>query len=1414
MVQISFIRSCALVAVLALLPWTAIGAADIDDWVSQVADASPARIATVDGAPSVDLQLDLASPVVASAGQNIQVSATVSNLSSLSSVSDPLLVIDLPANPPGGFVSFVGNTNPDWSCTSPMATNQVICTYVRATPLAALGSSTLGIDVRLPVFAPLEGVGTPFAFAGNVSSSSISDPNPSNNADSTTTLVTARPSSDIAVTMTATSPTTLNIGGTATGSIQIAANPIIPAGANTRVDLVVPASADDVTLTKVSNIVCSSPEGVRGGSVFSCDVVGYPATVNFSADLPQSGNQSFSATYANCDCNDSNPGNNAATLTYTVLGPPQPEFEISSSVLPAQPNQDFNLLFTSRNSGASPDSDFRFTALLPAPLVLTAPATGGGYSCTSGAVGGGLELVCDRTGSPVAAGAVLTVTAPVRVNSQSPPSSVLITGSLQSAATPNGISDSLNLPIETNLSFQLTKTDSVDPVEIGAEFEYRIDLRNTGNIVAGAPLVLEDSLPSSIEFIAFSQVPSDWSCNFAEGTVFCTGAGAALTPGNGRNFSFRVRGTQVGTVVNEVVLFEEIQLGGGERGKVLASASTSTTIVERGPVEVDLALIKSASVERIAPGGSFSYRIEVLNQTSESASGVEVTDQVPPELNVVRVASTSNLACTLSGNAIRCTGSQPAQGRDTITLDVTLNAGFTGTAVSNTAMVNLINPDPNPQNNSSTAVVAVDQQITPPPPTEIRADLRLQASTTPQVAGLNSTVQIAICLFNDGPAPTVPAGAVIEAQLPAELSGVNAVAPGFGCAITGTTVRCTRNAALDLGCNAVNISARTPASEIDGSAKARTTLTTTVRVVELPPLVIDSNIANNVVQSTLELERPDDPPPPPPPASADLVMTVAGTGESAVEVGQLTSFRATVRNAGPSAADGIAVVFDASGGATDLRVTGNGINCSGTNPQRCELSGMLAANGQVDLTAELRAPDDLGEIRLAANVTAQTADPAPANNAASAGKQVTRPEELGATIQPFADPNDRGQRAVVGPVERACNRDNAPFPELCDQLFDASRRGDADGIQSVLRAFSPEETLAQSRAVNEIGIAQFQNIDARIAELRGGGGAFSAAGFTGTFGNESIPFGMLIALLNQDEAEDVSGGGGADGLVSPWGFFINGSFGAGDRGFSDTERELDFETRGLTAGVDYRFSDSLVAGIALGWSKFDSELDNLSRLDTKAWTLTGYVSYYPQERWYLDGRLSLGRAGFEADRRVRFQIRDLSFDEIAEGDTNADQLTAVLGSGYHFQVQRFSITPNLSLRYLSSDVDAYTETGAGVYSLEYAEQSIESLTLQGGMAVSRPISTARGILTPQFDLSLHRELMDDPMQIEARLIGAPDDELFFLRGDEVDQNYGSYSVGLVWLTSGGRQVYVTYRSLFGLDQVDRYTVNIGGRFEF
>jgi outer membrane autotransporter protein len=166
----------------------------------------------------------------------------------------------------------------------------------------------------------------------------------------------------------------------------------------------------------------------------------------------------------------------------------------------------------------------------------------------------------------------------------------------------------------------------------------------------------------------------------------------------------------------------------------------------------------------------------------------------------------------------------------------------------------------------------------------------------------------------------------------------------------------------------------------------------------------------------------------------------------------------------------------------------------------------------------------------------------------------------------------------------------------------------------------PQRSLAQGVQSGQIG-----NLNTRFAELRQGATGFSAGGLTLNQDGRGLPLAMLGDLFRKDPTtgDEV----GKD--FSRWGFFATGMIERGGFDATAVRPGFDFHSASLTAGVDYRFNESFVAGAALGYNQNNSSFDaNVGKADVDGYSLTGYFSWYRGD-WYVEGSLILDKLDYD-----------------------------------------------------------------------------------------------------------------------------------------------------------------------------------------
>jgi outer membrane autotransporter protein len=362
---------------------------------------------------------------------------------------------------------------------------------------------------------------------------------------------------------------------------------------------------------------------------------------------------------------------------------------------------------------------------------------------------------------------------------------------------------------------------------------------------------------------------------------------------------------------------------------------------------------------------------------------------------------------------------------------------------------------------------------------------------------------------------------------------------------------------------------------------------------------------------------------------------------------------------------------------------------------------------------------------------------------------------------------------------------------------------------TVIEQVTPDQVASQGATSVDIQHTQFTNINTRLVQLRGGATGPSASGLTLNFkGQPLLDKGFAYLLSN-------AGGGAASAdEPSPFGrlgVFINGSGSFGDTNSTTDELGFDFDTKGITAGADYRVTNTLILGGALGYVSSDYDFDNnQGDQDITGYTVSAFGTWYQSEKVYVDGILSYGWNDFDLKRRIRFGTTDIT----AKGSPDGTEFAASIGAGYDFNRGALSFGPYGRLNYITADIDGYEENPAGGLEQGYDDQDVDSLTTLLGGQVSYAISTRRGVFSPQLRLEWAHEFEGDSQNINARFLNDPTGGTFNVGTDDPDRDYFNLGAGVAAVIGPGRSAFIYYETSAGRDEISEHSIAGGLRFEF
>ena len=268
---------------------------------------------------------------------------------------------------------------------------------------------------------------------------------------------------------------------------------------------------------------------------------------------------------------------------------------------------------------------------------------------------------------------------------------------------------------------------------------------------------------------------------------------------------------------------------------------------------------------------------------------------------------------------------------------------------------------------------------------------------------------------------------------------------------------------------------------------------------------------------------------------------------------------------------------------------------------------------------------------------------------------------------------------------------------------------------------------AQIDASQRFAQVQGDNIHDRLRQVRNGSNAsrFNVAlAYAGNGGGMAVPLERA-----------------ADGLVQPlpqlpagWGLWAAGTatFGKGRGG-------LDFDTGGLSVGVDRAVGERVLLGLAGGLGRQQSEGgDGISRTDADHRSLALYGLWRVGGQVFVDALLAAGTLDFDL---VRWSE---PAGERLRGTREGEQWFGGLTLGYdHPAGQGTVLTGYGRLQTQHARLDAYQEQGRAQYALAYGAQTVRSDALAIGIEGSHALASGRLQWRPFWQLEYRRVLEGD-----------------------------------------------------------------------
>ena len=688
-----------------------------------------------------------------------------------------------------------GASTAGWSCLPDASAGSVCTLAIGALAAGSNGSATFAVTVDNTLPAGVDEIVNNVVIDDDGNNGP--DPTPGNNTNGDATPVVVAP--DLTITKDDGGASTVaggtiawtlnyaNVGNQGATGVELTetvpANTTFNAGASTTGWVCTPDnSAGSVCTLAVGSVAA----GGNGSAVFA---------VTVDSQLPAGVDEIANSASVSDDGNngpDPTPGDNSDGDTTPVTAAPDLTIVKDDGGASAVAGGTIAWTLNYANVGNQGATGVVLSDTVPANTTFNAGASTAGWSCAPDTSAGS---VCTLAIGAVAAGSNGSATFAVTVNNPLPAgvdqvlnsASVGDDGNNGPDPTPGNNSDGDTTPVTAAPDLTITKDDGGASTTPGGTIAWTLNFANVGNQDATG-VVLTETVPANTTFDAGAST-AGWLCvpDASAGSVCSLAIGAVAAGGNGSAVFAVTVDSQLPAGVDEIANSASVS-DDGNNGPDPTPGDNSdgdTTPVTAAP---DLTIVKDDGGITAVPGGLVVYTLNYQNVGSQGATGVEITDVVPPNSMFVPASSSPGWVCTPDNQAgsscVLAIGAVDPGGSGSVQFAVQLDdpLPLDFDSLPNTATIGddgNNGPDPTPENNES----GTNTPINIDPGLEIVKELT--DAPDPIVAG--SVLEYTITATNVGNLTLT--NVVVTDDLITPTGGTTpcaSVAPGGTCTLIGT----------------------------------------------------------------------------------------------------------------------------------------------------------------------------------------------------------------------------------------------------------------------------------------------------------------------------------------------------------------------------------------------------------------------------------------------------------------------------------------------------------------------------------------------------------------------------------------------------------------------------------------------------
>lgn len=271
-----------------------------------------------------------------------------------------------------------------------------------------------------------------------------------------------------------------------------------------------------------------------------------------------------------------------------------------------------------------------------------------------------------------------------------------------------------------------------------------------------------------------------------------------------------------------------------------------------------------------------------------------------------------------------------------------------------------------------------------------------------------------------------------------------------------------------------------------------------------------------------------------------------------------------------------------------------------------------------------------------------------------------------------------------------------------------------------------------------------------------------------------------------------------DRAPSPFAVWTSGFVNFGE---ANGRTGLDYMFVGVSAGIDYRFTEGFVAGLGVGYGRDRTDLgDKGTQSRASAYSAAFYSSYKPFDNLFIDALLGGSVLNFNS---TRFITTD---SNLTDGERDGSQLFGSLTVAYEFRREAWLVSPYGGVEMSRTQLHGYSEGGASIYRLTFGDQTAGNIAGVLGLRANYALDYQWGRLTPGLRAEYTYDFNDSSHATMGYTVagGLP----YALDLEDETSGYGAIGLTLDARFNNAWSVGLEYRTGFGGSAASDPVVNI------